>query len=333
MTLRTPGETPARALLPAVDDGPRGGNVLAHIGRTPLVRLNHFDLKPGVQLYAKLEGQNPTGSVKDRVAYGIVRAAIEAGALAPGQTIIEASTGNTGIALAMIGRQLGHPVRIIVPENVFPEIGEMLAVYGAEILWVSSEIGIRGAREMAHELARRHGYFMADQFGSPHNARAHYETTAAEILADMPHVDLFVAGLGTGGTIMGVGQRLKEVNPLTKVIAVEPHPGNQVQGLKSLDDGFIPPILDLAMLDGRILARSRHAFNHAYELIQREGIFGGVSAGAVLHAALRFACRISSGTIVCLFADAGWKYLGTRIWSAPDLQGEEEEDFDDIIWW
>jgi cysteine synthase len=307
--------------------------MLAHVGGTPLVQLNHFDLPPGVELYAKLEGQNPTGSVKDRVARQILLAAIAEGTLRPGQTLIEATTGNTGIALAMIGRQLGHPVCVVVPRNVFPEIGEMLEVYGAELVWVAPETGIRGAREIARRLADEHGYFMADQFGNPQNWRAHYRSTGPEILEDLPSVDMFVAGLGTGGTIMGVGQRLKEANPETKVIAVEPYPGNQVQGLKSLNDGFIPPLLDLHMLDGRMLIRSRHAFDEAYELVRREGIFGGVSAGAVLHAALRFAPRLRRGRIVCLFADAGWKYLGTRIWSPPDPTRDDVEEMDEIIWW
>lgn len=314
-------------------DAFRGHDMLSHVGDTPMVELRHFDLPDGVHLYAKLEGQNPTGSVKDRVAHQILMAASSEGQLLPGQTLIEATTGNTGIALAMMGRHLGHPVKVVVPENVFPEIGEMLEVYGAEIEWVAADTGIRGAREIARRLAEQHGYFMMDQFGNPQNPRAHYEGTAPEILADLPQVDMFVAGLGTGGTIMGVGRRLKEVNPHTRIIAVEPHPGNQVQGLKSLNDGFIPPILDLGILDGRMLIRSRHAFDTAYELVRREGIFGGVSAGAVLHAALRFAGRLQHGTIVCLFADAGWKYLGTRIWAPPEHNRDDVEEMDEIIWW
>lgn len=297
-----------------------------------MIELKHFDLPPGLKLFAKLEAQNPTGSVKDRVARQIILSAVSEGSLRPEQTIIEATTGNTGIALAMLGRGLGYPVKLVVPENVFPEIGEMLKVYGAEICWVSSEIGIRGARELARRMAREHGYFMADQFGNRQNCLAHYTTTAVEILTDLPGVDMFVAGLGTGGTLMGVGRRLKEVNPATRIIAVEPHPGNQVQGLKSLEDGFIPPIFDPTMLDGRMLIRSRHAAREAAELLRREGLFVGVSSGAVLHAALRFASRLERGNIVCLFADAGWKYLGTRLWSATDEAGEGEE-LDDVIWW
>ena len=310
-------------------------SVLEYIGDTPLVELRHLDLKPGVRMFAKLEGHNPTGSVKDRVVRRMLLVAHRQGRIQPGSTIVEATTGNTGIALAMIGRQLGYQVKVVVPENVFPEIGRLLQVYGAEIIWVPAEQGIKRAMDLARELAREHGWLILDQFANEENSRAHYEGTGPEILADLPRVDIFVAGLGTGGTIMGTGRRLKEANAATKVVAVEPHPGSQVQGLRSLDDGYIPPILDLHMLDGKVLVRSRHAFEHAYQLICREGIFGGISAGAVLHAAIKFARRIERGTIVCLFADAGWKYLGTSIWKAPHEPAvlHEDDGMDDVIWW
>lgn len=307
--------SPAPAAGSHIDSQPHPlcHTVLEHVGDTPLVELQHLDLKPGVRLFAKLEGQNPTGSVKDRIVRRMLLVALREGKIQPGSTIVEASTGNTGIALAMIGRQLGYTIKVVVPENVFPEIGDMLRVYGAEIIWVPAEQGIKRAMQLARELARERGWFILDQFANEENSRAHYDGTGAEILADLPKVDIFVAGLGTGGTIMGTGRRLKEANPATKVVAVEPHPGNHVQGLKSMDDGYIPPILDIHMLDGKVLVRSRHAFEHAYELIHKEGIFAGVSAGAVLHAALKFAHRIERGNIVCVFADAGWKYLGTSI--------------------
>jgi len=307
--------------------------MLERIGDTPLVELRNHNLKPGVRLFAKLEGQNPTGSVKDRIVRRMLAAACRQGLLHPGATIIEASTGNTGIALAMIGRQLGYTVNVVVPENVFPEIGDLLRVFGAEIIWVPTEQGIKRAMELARELAEQNGWFILDQFANEENSLAHYEGTGAEILADLPQVDIFVAGLGTGGTIMGTGRRLKEANAATKVVAVEPHPGSHVQGLRSLDDGYIPPILDLRMLDGKVLVRSRHAFEQAYELVRREGIFSGVSAGAVLHAALKFAARIERGNIVCLFADAGWKYLGTSIWKPQPVNHDEVESIDDVIWW
>jgi cysteine synthase B len=302
------------------------------IGRTPIVELRHCSPKPGVRLFAKLEGQNPTGSIKDRIVRTMLLAAEREGRLRPGDTIIEASTGNTGIALAMIGRALGYDVRIVMPENVFTEIPRALGVYGAAVEWVPTEQGVRRAIEVARRQAEREGWFFLDQFCSPHNVRAHYETTGPEILEDIPQVDVLVAGLGTGGTLMGVGRRLKEANPKTQVVAVEPHPGNQLQGLKSLADGFLPPILDLDLLDGKILVRSRHAFRAAAELMRREAIFAGVSSGAVLHAALNVAQRLERGNVVLIFADNGWKYLGTNLWLSPP-GADEGEELDDTFWW
>jgi cysteine synthase B len=303
------------------------------IGATPMVELRHLSPKPEVRLFAKLEGWNPTGSVKDRIVRHMLVHAERDGRIVPGDTVIEASTGNTGIALAMVGRALGYNATIVMPENVWPEIPRTLAVYGAEVHWVPAESGVTGAMDVARKMAAESGSFMLDQFCNEHNARAHYVWTGAEILEDVPQVDIFVAGLGTGGTLMGTGRRLKEANPSTKVIAVEPHPGNQLQGLKSLADGFIPPILDLHFLDGKILVRSGHAFRAARLLMEREGIFGGISAGAVLHAGLKFAERIDRGNIVMIFADSGWKYLDTNLWSRGLPETEDEESLDDIIWW
>lgn len=302
------------------------------IGRTPLVELRHCSPKPEVRLFAKLEGWNPTGSVKDRIVREMILEAQRVGRIRPGDTIIEASTGNTGIALAMIGRSLGYDVRIVMPENVFPEIPRALAVYGATVEWVPADQGVKRAIEVARAQAEREGWFFLDQFCNENNVRAHYETTGPEILDDLPQVDAFVAGLGTGGTLMGVGRRLKESNPEAKVVAVEPHPGNQLQGLKSLADGFIPPILDFGLLDGKILVRSEHAFRAASELMRREAIFGGVSSGAVLHAGLKVAQRLERGNVVLLFADNGWKYLGTNLWLSPPEAGAGES-LDDTIWW
>jgi cysteine synthase len=302
------------------------------IGKTPLVELRHCSPKPEVRLFAKLEGWNPTGSVKDRVVREMLFAAQRDGHIRPGDTVIEASTGNTGIALAMVGRALGYDVRVVMPENVYPEIPRALAAYGPAVEWVPGDQGVRRAIDVARERAQREGWFFLDQFGNPNNARAHYETTAPEILADLPQIDVLIAGLGTGGTLMGAGRRLKEANPRTQVIAVEPHPGNQLQGLKSLADGFIPPILDLDFLDGKILVRSGQAFRAAAELMRREAIFAGVSSGAVLHAALKVARRLERGNMVLIFADSGWKYLGTNLWNvAPEADAEEE--LDDTIWW
>jgi cysteine synthase B len=307
-------------------------SVLALVGNTPLVELKACSPRPGVRIFAKLEGQNPTGSVKDRiVAYMLARARAE-GRLRPGQPIVEATTGNTGISLAMIGRRLGHPVRAIVPESAFPDVVQALASYGAEVEWVPAALGIKSALEAARRIARDDGAYLLDQFCSADNPRCHYETTAVEILRDLPRVDAFVCGLGTGGTVMGVGRRLREANPGVQVVAAEPHPGNQLQGLRSLDDGFVPPILDLRSLDGKILVRSASAFRAAREVLEREGVFAGLSSGAVMHAALKWARRMERGDLVVVFADSGWKYLGTPAFR-PDAPIPDEEALDDVLWW
>ena len=305
---------------------------LESIGRTPLVELHHYSPKPGVRLFAKLEGQNPTGSVKDRIAREMVLAAERDGRLRQGDTLVAASTGNTGIALAMVGRLRGYTVRVVMPENVAPEIMSSLAAFGAQVERVPAQQGMRRAIDLARELAGREGWLSLDQFSDPDNARAHYETTGREILEELPQVDVFVAGLGTGGTLMGVGRRLKEANPRTQVIAAEPYPGSQLQGLRSLAEGFIPPILDLGLLDGKILVRSGPAFRAAAELMRREAIFAGVSSGAVLHAALKVAQRLSRANMVLLLADSGWKYLSTNLWTAPP-PADQSEELDDIVWW
>jgi cysteine synthase B len=286
-----------------------------------------------VRLFAKLEGFNPTGSIKDRIVKHMLQHAERDGAIARGDTVIEASTGNTGIALAMIAKAMGYRARIVMPENVYPEIPRALAVYGADVHTVSAEAGVTGAMLVARQMATDEGCFMLDQFRNEHNVRAHYVWTGPEILAAVPEIDVFIAGLGTGGTLMGCGERLKDANRHTRVIAVEPHPGTQLQGLKSLADGFIPPILDLGFLDGKILVRSRDAFHAARLLMRREGIFGGVSSGAVLHAALRVAAGMTKGNVVLVFADSGWKYLETNLWSRVMPDDAEDEDLDDTIWW
>jgi cysteine synthase B len=231
----------------------------------------------------------------------------------------------------MVGRALGYNVRIVMPENIFPEIPRAITVYGATIAWVTAKQGVRVAVERARRQADDNRWFFLDQFASPHNALAHYNTTGRELLEELPEVDVLVAGVGTGGTLMGAGRRLKEANANTKLIAVEPHPGNQLQGLKSLEDGFIPPILDLNMLDGKILVRSSQAFRAAAELMRREAVFAGVSSGAVLHAGLKYAKRMQHGNMVLIFADSGWKYLDTQLWTAG--YERDDEDLDDTIWW
>ena len=311
-------------------------SVAAMVGNTPMVELKSLSPSPGVRLFAKLEAQNPTGSIKDRIVLRILESAKRNGALEPGQRIVEASTGNTGVALALYGRLLGHPVDVCVPESVYPEIEQLLQVYGARIRRVPRQAGIKTAREVARVIAEEEGAYYLGQFDSPENVAAHYETTGAEILADVAHVDVLVAGIGTGGTISGVGRRLKEANPACHVFGVEPRLGVHVQGLKSLEDGFIPPVLDESVLDGKIIVGNRHAFSHARRAMLAEGLFGGISSGAVLHAAMRAASRLKSGNIVMIFADGGWKYLGTDLWSVDDVDPaieQHEDPLDDILWW
>lgn len=310
-------------------------DILDAIGRTPLIELTRLSPNPDVRIFAKLEGQNPSGSIKDRIVLGMLRAARQEGRLQPGMPLIEASTGNTGISLAMIGQKLGHPVKLFVPESVFPQIGVLLHVYGADVVWTPAAGGVKGAMDAARAYdVECKACWMLDQFCNPVNVRTHYETTGVEILADLPEVDVLVAGLGTGGTLMGTGSRLKEARPGVKVVGVEPAPDSSVQGLKSLDDGYVPPILDPAILDGKILIRSRTAFDHAVNIINAEGIFPGLSSGAVLYGALRFAARMQRGNIVCIFADSGWKYYGSAIWRAAQTEGHlDDEDAEDVIWW
>ncbi|MBI5949583.1 MAG: cysteine synthase family protein [Chloroflexi bacterium] len=311
-------------------------SVAEMVGGTPLVELTGLALPVGVRLFAKLESQNPTGSIKDRVVLRILQRAKASGALAPGQRVVEASTGNTGVSLAMFGRLLGHPVDVCVPESVYPEIEQLLAVYGARVRRVPRQAGIKTAIEVAQVVAEQEGAYLLNQFGSEENVRAHYEGTGAEILADLGRVDVFVAGIGTGGTITGVGRRLKEANPQCHVLGVEPRLGVHVQGLKSLEDGFIPPVLDESVLDGKIIVGNRHAFSHARRAMLTAGLFGGISSGAALHAALRAASRIERGNIVMISADAGWKYLGTDLWEADDEDPAieaHEDPLDDVLWW
>ncbi|SRR5579884_3398976 len=296
-------------------------DVVEAIGNTPLVELKRFSPKPEVRIFAKLEGHNPTGSVKDRIARHMIEAAERDGTLRPGQTILEPTSGNTGIALAMIARRKGYKLIAVMPANVSEERRMLLRLYGAEIVDSDPTRGSNGAIELAESLAAADSsLFMPYQYGNPANPRAHYETTGPEIAAALPEVDAFVAGLGTGGTLMGVGRYLKEHNPRVQIVAAEPDQGELVQGLRSLADGFVPPILDLAVLDRKLIIDTDAAVNLTRELVAREGIFAGVSSGGALHCALRVAQRLERGNIVVLFADGGWKYLSTGLWddNAPD---------------
>lgn len=307
-------------------------DIVDAVGNTPLVEVPRLSPKPTVRIFCKLEFYNPTGSLKDRIAKYMIEDAEARGELSPGQTILEPTSGNTGISLGMIGRRKGYKVKVVVPENITVERRQLLELYGSEIIYSDARYGTNGAIEMAKKLvAENPDWYMPYQYGNEANPRAHYETTAAEILEVLPEVDVFVAGLGTGGTLMGVGRRLKEVNPKTEVLAAEPHPGDLVQGLRSLDEGFIPPILDLSLLDGKTLVDSRCAFALTRDLTVKEGIFAGVSSGAVLHCAIRMAHKIDKGNIVCLLADGGGKYVSLGVWAKelPDLG----EDVYSHIWW
>ena len=307
-------------------------NLIEAIGNTPLVELPRLSPKPGVRLFAKLEGQNPTGSVKDRIAKYMIEAAERSGDLTADRVVLEPTSGNTGISLAMICRLKGYRLRVVMPESVSEERAQLLQAFGAEITYSDGLKGTNGSIVVAQEIAASDpNYFMPYQYGNEANPRAHYETTGPEILRDLPEVDVFVAGLGTGGTLTGVGHYLKERRPDVKVVACVPHPGDLVQGLRSLDEGFIPPVLDESVLDGKIVIDSPTSFAATKELAQAEGIFAGVSSGAVLRTAQRVAERLERGNVVLLLADGGWKYLSTGLWSKEyDELGEEIEG---KVWW
>lgn len=305
------------------------------IGNTPLVELPSFSPTPGVRIWAKLEGANPSGSVKDRIAVAMLDAAEAQGELFPGteRIIIEPTSGNTGIALAMLARRRGYRFLAVLPENVSIERRQLLQLYGAGLEFSPGELGSNGAIRRARELLNAHPerFHMPYQYGNPANSGAHYATTAPEILRDLPGITHFVAGLGTGGTLTGTGRRLKEDKPGVQVIAAEPHPGEGVQGLRSLDDGFIPPVLDPSVLDRKILVTSDDSLVLTRRLAEQEGIFAGISSGAVLHAALRVARGLERAEIVCLFADSGWKYLSLGVWTEPLEQARETVR--DKVWW
>ena len=307
--------------------------ILDTIGKTPLVEFQSMGLKEGVRVFAKLEGQNPTGSLKDRIAKYMIEKAERENELTQDSVILEPTSGNTGISLAFVGGLKGYRVKVVMPENVSPERSQLLWAYGAEIVFSDGSKGTNGAIVMAQEMmgSRESNYFMPYQYGNSANPAAHYDTTGCEIIEELPEVDTFVAGLGTGGTLMGVGRRLKEHNPNVKVIAVAPEPGDYIQALRSLEEGFIPPILDLALLDSRIMVSSVDAFHMTKELLQREGIFAGISSGSVVYGALKIAQRMERGNIVCLLADGGWKYLSTGLWTKD--YGEMGEEAKGKIWW
>jgi [CysO sulfur-carrier protein]-thiocarboxylate-dependent cysteine synthase len=307
------------------------------IGNTPLVELPTFSPRAGVRIWAKLEGANPSGSVKDRVALAMLDAAEASGDLFPGteRVIIEPTSGNTGIALAMLASRRGYRFLAVLPENVSIERRQLLELYGASLDFSPGELGTNGSIKRARELLSAHPdrFYMPYQYGNAANPGAHFATTAPEILRDLPSITHFVAGLGTGGTLTGTGRRLKHDKPGVQVIAAEPHPGDGVQGLRSLDEGFIPPVLDPTVLDRKILVTSDDSLVMTRRLSSQEGVFAGISSGAVLHAALRVARSVASGEadIVCLFADSGWKYLSLGVWTRPIDQAQAS--IRDKVWW
>ena len=316
-----------------VPHGGRYSDILEAIGHTPLVEIPRMSPNPAVRILAKLEMLNPTGSVKDRVAKYLIDDLEARGRLHPDSIILEPTSGNTGIALAMIGRRKGYRVALVMPDNVTNERRQMAALFGAEVIDSPGSQGSNGAIALAKHLVSKDDRFvMPYQYGNPANPLAHYETTGPEILADCPEIDVFVAGLGTGGTLMGVSRYLHEEKPGVRIVAAEPLPGELVQGLRSLGDGFIPEILDPSLIDAKYLVSNRDAIAALRDLVYREGIFGGPSCGAVLVAAARVASEMSSGTIVALLPDGGWKYLSAGTYSR-DLD-EMEEDLEGAVnWW
>ncbi len=307
-------------------------NIIEAIGHTPLVELQTLSPSPSVRLYAKLEGANPTGSVKDRIARQMILEAEREGKLSPGSVILEPTSGNTGIGLAMLARVRGYRFVAVMPDNVTHERRQVLELYGAEIVYSPGAEGSNGAVRLAQRMvADDPRYVMLYQYGNPANPRAHYETTAPEIIADLPDLDVFVAGLGTGGTLTGCGRRLKEHNPAIRVVAAEPLQGEGVQGLRSLEDGFVPPVLDSSVLDAKILVHAEDAIRAMRALLDKEGIFTGPSGGAALHAALRAARGLERGKVVVLLADGGWKYLSENLWTRH--VDELATDLEDKLLW
>jgi [CysO sulfur-carrier protein]-thiocarboxylate-dependent cysteine synthase len=302
-------------------------NLLDLVGNTPLVELRPAG---AVQLYAKLEGQNPTGSIKDRIAKAMIEAAEASGELEPGRELLEPTSGNTGISLALVAKLKGYPLTCVMPENATEERKRLLRLFGANIVYSPGAEGSNGAVRLALELAEKAPrYYMPFQYANAANPRAHYEGTGAEIAEALDRVDVVVAGLGTGGTLMGTGERLRETFPDIVVAAAEPLPGDPVMGLRSLDDGYVPPILDVSKLDRKVLVTNEESVHEVRRLLDEDGIFAGVSAGAVGHVARKLANELDEGVVVAILADAGWKYLSADFWEADDV----EQAMERTVWW
>jgi cysteine synthase B len=327
-------------LLPAMAGGSSpswsrpavASSLLDLVGSTPLVELPRLSPKPSVKLYAKLEGQNPTGSIKDRVAKAMIEAAEASGELEPGRALLEPTSGNTGISLALVAALKGYPLTCVLPENATPERTRLLRLYGAEIVLSPAAEGSNGAVRLALEMAEADPrWFVPFQYANEANPRAHYEGTGAEIVDALERVDVLVAGLGTRGTLMGAGERVREAFPDAVVAAAEPLPGDHVMGLRSLDDGYVPPILDVSKLDRKVLVSNEESVAAVRDLLRLEGVFGGVSSGAVLAVARRLAAELDEGVVVGVLADGGWKYLSAEFWDADDE--DVDASMERTVWW
>jgi cysteine synthase len=314
--------------------GGKYGDIVQAIGNTPLVELRRLSPKPGVRIYAKLESYNPTGSVKDRVARSMIERAESDGLISPGQTILEPTSGNTGISLAMICSRKGYPLKVVMPDNVTQERTQLLRMYGADIIYSPGDQGSNGAVAQALELAEADSsYYMPYQYGNQANPDAHYHGTAVEILEELDEVHAFVGGLGTGGTLMGNARRLKEENDETIVVAAEPLQGELVQGLRSLEDGYIPPIIDLSLLDRKIFVSNRDSVVWTKKLLEEEGLFAGVSTGAIAAIAARVASELDEGNVVFVAPDDGWKYLSSGVYTKTIEELEAEGTLDSASFW
>ena len=313
-------------------------SILDMVGDTPLVQVPRLCPVENVRLWVKLEGQNPTGSVKDRIAIAMVDAAESSGKLSADKIILEPTSGNTGIALVMVASTRGYRFTAVMPDNASAERVQLLKAYGAEIVFSEGTRGTNGSVVLAQEMASDDKYYMPFQYGNQANLEAHYNGTAGEILDDLGaepyHLRAFVAGLRTGSTLMGNGKRLKEHDPEIKIVAAEPELGELVYGLRSLEDGYIPPLFDPDMLDGKVKVRARESIVWTRELLTKEGIFAGISSGAVIWVAQRVAEKVSAdggGDIVCLLPDGGWKYLSTEAWT-QDIDTAEAQ-VEEVLWW